>query len=102
MCDNMCQAFECTKHMLGNMVTGKPSTWLKLDADFPLTCPKTWSPMLAMVGEVQSLQGGSRGQWGIACKVMGPGRERGIDGEGWRVRGQRAPTCRVFMFTLQG
>jgi hypothetical protein len=25
-CGYMCQAFECTKHVSGNMVTSKPST----------------------------------------------------------------------------
>jgi hypothetical protein len=29
-----CQAFERTKHMSGNMVTGKPSTRVKPGADF--------------------------------------------------------------------
>jgi hypothetical protein len=50
MCAYLSQAFERTKHMSENMVTGKPSTWVKPSADFPLTCPETWSPMLAMVG----------------------------------------------------
>jgi hypothetical protein len=30
----MNQALESTKHMSGNMVTGKPSTWVKPGADF--------------------------------------------------------------------
>jgi hypothetical protein len=34
MCGYMSQAFERTKHMSGNMVTGKPSTWVKPGADF--------------------------------------------------------------------
>jgi hypothetical protein len=34
MCAYLSQAFECTKHMSGNMVTGKPSTWVKSGADF--------------------------------------------------------------------
>jgi hypothetical protein len=33
MCGYLSQALERTKHMLGNMVTGKPSTRLKLGAD---------------------------------------------------------------------
>jgi hypothetical protein len=33
MCGYLSQAFERTKHMSGNMVTGKPSTWLKPGAD---------------------------------------------------------------------
>jgi hypothetical protein len=40
MCGYMSQAFECTKHMSGNMVTGKPSTWVKPGADF--TPHATW------------------------------------------------------------
>jgi hypothetical protein len=35
MCGYLSQAFESTKHMSGNMVTGKPSTWVKPGADFP-------------------------------------------------------------------
>jgi hypothetical protein len=35
MCGNLSQAFERTKHMSGNMVTGKPSTLVKPGADFP-------------------------------------------------------------------
>jgi hypothetical protein len=34
MCGYLSQAFERTKHMLGNMVTGKPSTCVKQGADF--------------------------------------------------------------------
>jgi hypothetical protein len=34
MCGTVCQAFERTKHMLGNMATDKRSTWLNLPADF--------------------------------------------------------------------
>jgi hypothetical protein len=34
MCEYLRQAFEHTKHMSGNMVTGKPSTWVKSGADY--------------------------------------------------------------------
>jgi hypothetical protein len=34
MCGYLSQAFERTKHMSENMVTGKPSTWVKPGADF--------------------------------------------------------------------
>jgi hypothetical protein len=34
MCGYLSQAFERTKHMSRNMVTGKPSTWVKPGADF--------------------------------------------------------------------
>jgi hypothetical protein len=50
MCGYLSQAFESTKHISRNMVTGKPSTYVKLSVDFPLTCPETRSPMLAKVG----------------------------------------------------
>jgi hypothetical protein len=40
MCGYLSQAFERTKHMSGNMVTGKPSTWVKPGADF--TPHATW------------------------------------------------------------
>jgi hypothetical protein len=35
MCGYLSQVFERTNHMSGNMVTGKPSTWVKPGADFP-------------------------------------------------------------------
>jgi hypothetical protein len=35
MCGYLSQAFERTKHMSRNMVTGKPSTWVKPGTDFP-------------------------------------------------------------------
>jgi hypothetical protein len=38
----------------------------------------------------------------LYAKAVSLGRERGIDGDGCRVWGQSAPTCRVFRFTLQG
>jgi hypothetical protein len=34
MCGYLSQAFECTRHMSGNMVTDKPSTRVNLPADF--------------------------------------------------------------------
>jgi hypothetical protein len=34
MCGYLSQTFERTKHMSGNMVTGKPSTRVKPGADF--------------------------------------------------------------------
>jgi hypothetical protein len=34
MCGYLSQAFERNKHMSGNMVTGKPSTWVKPGVDF--------------------------------------------------------------------
>jgi hypothetical protein len=34
MCGYLSQAFESSKHMSGNMVTGKPSTGVKTGVDF--------------------------------------------------------------------
>jgi hypothetical protein len=34
MCGTMSQVFERTKHMSGDMVTSKPSTWVKPGVDF--------------------------------------------------------------------
>jgi hypothetical protein len=97
------QAFEHTKHMSGNMVTGKPSTWVKPGADF--------SPHLFWDWVSHAIYGGykcghctatARVSGALYAKAVSPGRERGIDGDDWRVWGQSAPTRRVFRFTLQG
>jgi hypothetical protein len=102
-CGYLCQAFERTKHMSGNMVTGKPSTWVNLGADF--TPHLSWD-VVSHFG----YDGYKCGHCTVAAGVSGalyakevsPGRERGIDGDGWREWGRSAPTCRVFRFTLQG
>jgi hypothetical protein len=103
MCGYLSQAFESTKHMSGNKVTGKPSTWVKPGADFP--------PHLSWDEVSHASYGGCKcshctaaaGVSGaLHAKTVSPGRERGIDGDGWYVWGQSAPTCRVFRFTLQG
>jgi hypothetical protein len=94
---------ERTKHMSGNMVTGKPSTWVKPGADFP--------PHLSWDVVSHSRYGGCKcshcttaaGVNGaLHAKAVSPGCERGIDGDGWRVWERSALTCRVFRFTLQG
>jgi hypothetical protein len=85
------------------MVTGKPSTWVKPGADFP--------PHLSWDVVSHSGYGGYKcghcteaaGVSGaLYAKAVSPGREWEIDGDGWRVWGRSAPTCRVFRFTLQG
>jgi hypothetical protein len=50
MCGYLSQAFERTKHMSGNMVTGKPSTWVKPGVDFTPHATWDWVSLLAMVG----------------------------------------------------
>jgi hypothetical protein len=103
MCGTVSQAFERTKHMLGNMVTDKPSTWVKPSANF---IPHlSWDVVShASYGECKcshcTTAAGVSGA--LHAKAVGPGHERGIDGDDWRVWGRRAPTSRVFRFTLQG
>ena len=92
MCEYLSQAFEGTKHMSGNMVTGKPSTRVKPGADF--------IPHLSWDCFSHASYDGVSGA--LYAKAVSPGRERGIDGDSWYVCGRRDPTCRVFRFTLQG
>jgi hypothetical protein len=103
MCGYLSQAFERTKHMSGNMVTDKPSTWVKPGADFITHSSWDWVS--------HACYGGYKcGHWTAAARVSGalyaktvsPGRERGIDGDSWHVWGRSTMTCRVFRFTLQG
>ena len=90
------QAFERTKHMSGNMVTGKPSTWVKTGADFTPHLSWDWVSHASYGGYKCDSYGA------LYAKAVSPGRERGIDGDGWRVWGRSARTGRVFRFTLQG
>jgi hypothetical protein len=70
MCGYLSQAFECTKHMSGNMVTGKPSTCLQT---LPLIGPETGSPMLAMVGTSAAVARWQPGTIGaLYAKVVSP------------------------------
>jgi hypothetical protein len=103
MCGYLSQEFERTKHMSGNMVTGKPSTWVKPDTDFTLHA--TWDRVSnASYGGYKcghcTAAAGVSGA--LYAKAVRPGRERRIDGDGWYVWGRSAPTCSVFRFTLQG
>jgi hypothetical protein len=77
MCGYLSQAFEGTKHMLGNMVTGKPSTWVKPGADFP--------PHLSWDGVSHASYGGykcghctaaARVSGALYAKAVSPGRNR--------------------------
>jgi hypothetical protein len=65
--------------------------------------PETGSPMLAMVGTSAKNCTAAAGVSGaLYAKAVRPGRERGIDGDGWHVWERSTLTCRVFRFTLQG
>jgi hypothetical protein len=92
MCGYLSQAFEHTKHMSWNMVTGKPSTWVK-------DCVSHASYGGYKCGHCTVAAGVSEA---LYAKGVSPDRERGIDGDDWYVWGRSAPTCRVFRFTLQG
>jgi hypothetical protein len=81
MCEYLSQAFECTKHMSGNMVTSKPSTSVKPGRLYP-------SLVLRLVSHA-SYGGYKCSHCTAAAEVSGalyakvsPGRERGIDGDG--------------------
>jgi hypothetical protein len=103
MCGTVSQAFEHTKHMSGNLVTGKPSTWVKPGADF--TPHLSWYVVshASYGGCKRSHYTAAAGVSGaLHAKAVGPGRERGIDGDGWCVWRWNALTYRVFRFTLQG
>jgi hypothetical protein len=90
MCGYLSQAFERTKHMSGKMVTDKPSTW-------------DWVSHASYGGYKCGHGTAAAGVSGaLYAKAVRPGRERGIDGDGWHVWGQSTLTCRVFRFTLQG
>jgi hypothetical protein len=103
MCGYLSQAFERTKHMSRNMITGKPSTWVKPGMDFPPHLSWDWVSHASYggckCGHCTTVVGVSGA---LYVKAVSPGRERGIDGDGWYVWGRSAPTCRVFRFTLQG
>jgi hypothetical protein len=81
MCGYLSQTFESTKHMSGNMVTGKPSTWVKPSANFP--------PHFSWDGVSHASYGGCKcshctavaGVSGaLHAKAVSLGREQGIDG----------------------
>jgi hypothetical protein len=88
MCGYLSQAFEHTKHMSGNMVTGKPSTWVKLGVEFtphvPWDCVSHASYGGYKCGHCTTAVGVSGA---LHAKAVRPGLERGIDGDGWCVWG---------------
>jgi hypothetical protein len=86
MCGYLSQAFERTKHMSGNMVTGKPSTWVKPGADFSPHSFWDWVSHASYGGYKCGHCTAAAGVIGaLYAKVVSPGCERGIDGDGWYV-----------------
>jgi hypothetical protein len=103
MCGYLSRAFERTKHMSGNMVTGKPSTWVKPVADFIPHVTWDWVSHACYGGYKCGHCTAAAGVSGaLYAKVVSSRREQGIDEDGWHVWGRSTPTCRVFRFTLQG
>jgi hypothetical protein len=103
MCGYLSQAFERTKHISGNMVTDKPSTWVKPGVDFPPHLSWDWVSHASYDGyKCGHCTAAARVSGDLYAKAVSAGHERGIDGDGWYVWGRSAPTCRVFRFTLQG
>jgi hypothetical protein len=101
MCGYLSQAFESTKHMSRNMVTGKPSTWVKSSRVDALSWD--WVSHASYGGFKCGHCTTAAGVSGaLYAKAVSPGRERRIDEDGWYVWGRSAPTCRVFRFILQG
>jgi hypothetical protein len=97
------QAFERTKHMSGNTVTGKPSTWVKPGADFIPHLSWDWVSHASYGGYKCGHCTAAAGVSGaLYAKAVSLSREWGINGDGWRVWGRSALTCHVFGFTLQG
>jgi hypothetical protein len=89
--------------MSGNMVTGKPSTWVKSGADFIPHATWDWVSHSRYGGYKCGHCTTTAGVSGaLYAKAVRPGREWGIDGDGWHVWGRSALTCHVFRFTLQG
>jgi hypothetical protein len=84
MCGYLSQALERTKHMSGNMVTGKPSTWMKPGAHFithvTWDCVSHASYGGYKCGHCTTATGVSEA---LYAKAVRPGRERVIDGDGW-------------------
>jgi hypothetical protein len=103
MCGYLSQAFERTKHMSGNMVTDKPSTWVKSGANFIPHSSLDWVSHASYGGYKCGHCTTTSGVSGaLYAKAVSPGRERGIDGDDWHVWGRSTLTCCVFRFTLHG
>jgi hypothetical protein len=94
MCGYLSQAFERTKHMSENMVTGKPSTWVKPGADFIPHAAWDWVSYASYGGYKCGHCTTAAGVSGaLYAKAVRPGREWGI--------GRSTLACRVFRFTLK-
>jgi hypothetical protein len=92
MCGYLSQAFERTKHMSRNMVTDKPSTWVKPGADFIPHLSWDWVSHASYGGYKCRHCTTSVGVSGaLYAKAISPGRKRGIDGDGWHVWGTEYP-----------
>jgi hypothetical protein len=81
MCGTVSQAFKRTKHMSENVVTCKPSIWVKLGVDFPPHL--SWDVVSnASYGGCKCSHCTTAAEFSEAfhSKAVGPGRERGIDG----------------------
>jgi hypothetical protein len=86
MCGYLSQAFESTKHMSGNMVTGKPSTWVKPGMDFPPHLSWDWVSHASYGGYKCGHCTAAAGVSGaLYAKAVSHGHERGIDGDDWYV-----------------
>jgi hypothetical protein len=97
------QAFERTKHMSGNMVTDKPSTWVKPGTDFIPHSSRDWVSHASYGGYKCGHCTATAGVSGaLDAKAVSPSCEWGIDGDSCHVLGRSTLTCRVFRFTLQG
>jgi hypothetical protein len=82
MCGYLSQAFESTKHMLGNMVTGKPSTWVKPGTNFTPHLSWDWVSHASYGGYKCGHCTAAAGVSGaLYAKAVSPGHERGIDGD---------------------
>jgi hypothetical protein len=68
------------------MVTGKPSTWVKPGADFTPHATWDWVSHASYGGyKCYHCTAAARVSGALYAKAVRPGRERGIDGDGWRV-----------------
>jgi hypothetical protein len=82
MCGYLSQAFEHTKHMLGNMVTGKPSTRVKPGTDFSRHSSRDLVSHASNGGYKCGHCTTATGVSGaLYAKAVSPGRERGMDGD---------------------
>jgi hypothetical protein len=76
-------SFERTKHMSGNMVTGKPSTWVKSGADFIPHSSWDWVSHASYggykCGHCTVAAGVSEALYAKAVSIV---CKRGIDGDG--------------------